>query len=343
MNMGRRLLSILIVSVVLAGAVIVFQYWSYRARPVIILATTTSLYDSGLLDYLNPRFLETSNVEIQVLAKGSGESIEIAKRGDVDIVLVHSRTLEEEFIASGYGVHRVGVMYNDFIIIGPKADPAQVSGLRDAELAFSKIRETGRLRRSFFVSRADRSGTHLKELEIWQSLGLNPSSSIEPWYVEAGSGMGVALRMANEKQAYILTDRGTWISFKDQLSNLKILVEGDQVLLNPYAAIPVNPEKHYHRNFKAAVIFVKFLISDEGQRLIGDFKKGEERLFWPMARDFQMAAQLGFPDQAKEVSWYDMQPFQFRQAAVPVAAALCSRTAHSYVTARSEVEFDGAR
>jgi len=343
MNMGRRLLSILIVSVVLAGAVIVFQYWSYRARPVIILATTTSLYDSGLLDYLNPRFLETSNVEIQVLAKGSGESIEIAKRGDVDIVLVHSRTLEEEFIASGYGVHRVGVMYNDFIIIGPKADPAQVSGLRDAKLAFSKIRETGRLRRSFFVSRADRSGTHLKELEIWQSLGLNPSSSIEPWYVEAGSGMGVALRMANEKQAYILTDRGTWISFKDQLSNLKILVEGDQVLLNPYAAIPVNPEKHYHRNFKAAVIFVKFLISDEGQRLIGDFKKGEERLFWPMARDFQMAAQLGFPDQAKEVSWYDMQPFQFRQAAVPVAAALCSRTAHSYVTARSEVEFDGAR
>jgi tungstate transport system substrate-binding protein len=320
-GVGRGLLPFFVVAAAaLAVAAMAYQHYSYRARQTMIMATTTSLYDSGLLDYLNQRFSEISNVDVQVLAKGSGESIEIARRGDVDLVLIHSRTLEEEFTASGHGVHRVGVMYNDFIIVGPRTDSAGISGLRDAKQAFLRIRENGRLRRSFYVSRADGSGTHLKELEIWRSLGLDPSSFAQPWYVEAGSGMGVTLRLANEKQAYALTDRGTWLSFKDQLSNLALLVEGDQALLNPYAAIPVNPEKHSHRNFGAAVSFVKFLISDEAQSLIGDFKKGNERLFWPLARDFQMAARLGFPNQPIEVAWYDLQPSQPRRAAASTAA-----------------------
>jgi len=331
-NIGRKILLIFTISVVVVGGAIAFQYQSYRARQILTLATTTSLYDSGLLDYLIPRFSEASNVEVRILAKGTGESIEIAKRGDVDMVLVHSRLLEEEFIAGGYGVHRVGVMYNDFIIVGPGEDPAQVSGLKDAKLAFSKIEEAGKSRRSVFVSRADRSGTHLKELEIWGSLGFKPSSSVETWYIEIGSGMGAALRMANEKRAYVLTDRGTWASFKDQLSNLKVLVEGDSVLLNPYAAILVNPMKHPHRNFKVAMAFVKFLVSEEGQSLIRDFRKGDERLFWPMARDFQRAAQLGFPDQAKEVSWYDTQTSPSGQIAILVAIILCSRMPYCYTT-----------
>ncbi len=333
MSTRRVILLIFITSVVVAGGAIAFLYQSYRARQILTLATTTSLYDSGLLGYLVPVFSDASNVEVRVLAKGTGESIEIAKRGDVDMVLVHSRVLEEEFVAGGYGVHRVGIMYNDFVIVGSKEDPAGVSGLGDAKLAFSKIRDTGRSRRSVFVSRADRSGTHLKELEIWESLGLMPSSSLEPWYVEAGSGMGATLRMANEKYAYVLTDRATWASFKDQLSNLKVLVEGDGILSNPYAAILVNPEKYPHRNFKAAVVFVKFLVSEEGQNLIKDFMIRSDHLFWPMARDFQRSAQLGFPDQAKELSWYDAQTSQSKRASVFVTIILCTRRPYCYTTA----------
>jgi len=305
----RLTVSITILVVLVAGGVLAVSYEYYHWRPMqyMILATTTSTYDSGLLDYLIPVFESKYNIQVRILSKGTGESIEIAKRGDVDVVLVHAKTLEEAFVNEGYGVHRVGVMYNDFIVIGPKNDPAGIKGITNATTAFHKIVETGNQGRAIFISRADRSGTNAKELEIWTKINVKPSNKTYSWYLEAGAGMGTVLRMTNEKQAYTLTDRGTWVAFRDQLKNLEVLVEKDIILLNPYGVIPVNPQKYPQRNYKAAVAFAKFLISEERQRLIADFKKEGETLFFPMARDFGKATQLGFPNQAQEVAWYDTQ------------------------------------
>jgi len=300
-------LSIILISVVGAVALAVYQYSQPQPKQRLILATTTSTYDSGLLDYLIPIFENRYNTEVQILSKGTGEAIEIAKRGDADVVLVHSKQLEEAFVNEGYGVHRVGIMYNDFIIIGPTNDPAGIKGLTNATQAFSKIMETGKQGKATFISRADKSGTNTKELEIWSKISVKPSNRTYSWYLEAGAGMGTVLRMSNEKQAYSLTDRATWISFKAQLTNLAVLVERDNLLLNPYAVIPVNPEKHLQRNFKTALTFAKFLVSDEGQNLIANFKKDGETLFFPIARDFNKANQLGFPNQAQEIAWYDSQ------------------------------------
>jgi len=305
----RLTVSITILVVLVAGGVLVvsYQYYHWRPTQYMILATTTSTYDSGLLDYLIPVFESKYNIQVRILSLGTGQAIEVAKRGDVDVVLVHAKALEEAFVNEGYGVHRVGVMYNDFIIIGPKNDPAGIKGMTDAAKAFRKIMEAGNQGRAIFISRADRSGTNAKELEIWANINMKPSNKTYSWYLEAGAGMGTILRMTNEKQAYTLTDRATWIAFKDQLNNLGVLVEKDTILLNPYGVIPVNPQKYPQRNYKVAVAFAKFLISEEGQRLIADFKKGDESLFFPIARDFGKAARLGFPNQAQEVAWYDTQ------------------------------------
>lgn len=305
----RQMVSIIVLVTLVAGGVlgVSYQYYHWRPTQYMTLATTTSTYDSGLLDYLIPVFESKYNVQVKILSLGTGQAIEVAKRGDADVVLVHARALEEAFIASGYGVHRVGVMYNDFIIIGPKNDPAGIKGITDAAKAFRKIMEAGNQGRAIFISRADRSGTNVKELEIWTKINVNPSNKTYSWYLEAGAGMGTVLRMTNEKQAYTLTDRATWVAFRDQLNNLEVLVEKDTALLNPYGVIPVNPQKYPQRNYKVAVAFAKFLISEEGQRLIAGFKKGGETLFFPIARDFGKAAQLGFPNQAQEVAWYDTQ------------------------------------
>ncbi len=275
-----------------------------------VLATTTSTYDSGLLDFILPVFEKQQNVKVSIISKGTGESIEIAKRGDADLVLVHSRKLEEQFVKDGYGVHRVGVMYNDFIIIGPIADPVGIAGGSNATFAFEQIAKAGTEGKAMFISRADRSGTNMLEVSIWDSIGLNPSNRSNTWYVEAGAGMGAVLRMTNEKNAYTLTDRATWLSFRSQLTRLTVLVEKDRILLNPYALILVNPDKYPQRNFKTAVALVKFMISDEGQRLIESFRKEDEALFFPIARDFQLAHSLGFPNQEYEVEWYDSQEIE---------------------------------
>jgi len=274
----RQMLSIIILVALVAGGVlgVSYQYYHWRPTQYMTLATTTSTYDSGLLDYLIPIFESKYNVQVKILSLGTGQAIEVAKRGDADVVLVHARALEEAFIASGYGVHRVGVMYNDFIIIGPKNDPAGIKDMTDAAKAFRKIMEAGKQGRAIFISRADKSGTNVKELEIWTKINVQPSNKTYSWYLEAGAGMGV-------------------------------LVEKDTALLNPYGVIPVNPQKYPQRNYKVAVAFAKFLISEEGQRLIAGFKKGGETLFFPIARDFGKAAQLGFPNQAQEVAWYDTQ------------------------------------
>jgi len=300
-------LSLVILAVLSATVFIAYQYSKPQPRQYLILATTTSTYDSGLLDYLIPIFESKYNTEVRVLPKGTGEAIEIAKRGDADVVLIHAKSLEETFVNQGYGVHRVGVMYNDFIIIGPTTDPAGIKGTTNATQAFAKIMQAGNQGKAIFISRADKSGTNLKELEIWARIGVNLSNRTQSWYLEAGAGMGTVLRMSNEKQAYSLTDRATWISFKDQLQNLAVLVEKDNILLNPYSVIPVNPEKYPQRNFKTAVTFAKFLVSEEGQKLIADFKKNGETLFFQMSRTFGKANQLGFPNQAEEIAWYDSQ------------------------------------
>ncbi|MEM4246528.1 MAG: substrate-binding domain-containing protein [Candidatus Bathyarchaeia archaeon] len=271
----------------------------------VVVASTTSTFDSGLFDYIIPHFEERYPVKVKVLAKGTGEAIEVAKRGDADLVLVHARSLEEAFVEEGYGIHRVCIMFNDFLIIGPWDDPAGVSGARDAEEGFARIAEAGRRGEAIFISRADRSGTHIKEIGLWEAAGGAPSGAAERWYFEAGSGMGAVIRMAEEKKAYTLTDRATWSTFQSQVRGLKPLVEGVPELANPYSVILVNPQRYPHRNYRFSVALVKFLISPEGQRLIGEFKKEGTALFTPVARDVDLARQLGFPEQAAELTWYD--------------------------------------
>jgi tungstate transport system substrate-binding protein len=278
------------------------------AGGTLVLATTTSTVDSGLLDYLLTVFESQYNVQVDVLSKGTGQALAIAAQGDADVVLVHSRTLELPFVAAGFGVHRVGVMYNDFIIIGPKNDPAGIASIKTATKAFEKIYQVaqqGPGNGVIFISRADKSGTNTKELSIWTKLTVSPGNESDTWYVEAGAGMGTVLRMANDMKAYTLTDRATWLTFQDQLTNLKILVQGDKTLLNPYAVIPVNPAKWPQRNYKLALIFAKFLISPAGQDLIGNYTKGGMATFIPIARNYTAAEALGFPDQPTEVAWYD--------------------------------------
>jgi len=305
MRISSRILLATAILIVVAVGLAANVYLQPRQKQQLILSTTTSTFDTGLLDYLIPLFEKKYDCQAKVLSKGTGESIEIAKRGDADVVLVHARDLEEAFVNDGYGVHRVGVMFNDFVIIGPTSDPARIKGSTNASLAFQKIAETGAKGKVIFISRADRSGTHTKELSIWAKINVKPSNRTFSWYLEAGAGMGTVLRMTNEKQAYSITDRGTWLAFRDQLSNLAIMTEKDAALLNPYAVILTNPERYPQRNYKMALAFAKFLVSPEGQALIADFKKNGEILFFPMARDFKMAHELGFPNQEQEIAWYD--------------------------------------
>jgi len=273
----------------------------------ILLATTTSTYDSGLLDYLMPKFESKYNVKVNIISVGTGQAIETAKRGDADLVLVHSKKLELEFINSTFGIHRVGIMYNDFMIIGPASDPAEIKDLTNATEAFKRIADKGAEGKAVFVSRADKSGTNTLELSIWSTLGITPSNKTQTWYVEAVNSMGVVLRMSNELGAYTLTDRATWTTFRSQLTNMVVLVQGDKILLNPYAIILVNPEKYPQRNYRGALVLAQFMISEEGQNLIAGFTKEGEVLFKTIARNLELAKSLGFPDQENELAWYDAQ------------------------------------
>jgi len=303
---SKILIAIIILAVAVVSVLASEQYLSSQ-KSVIVLATTTSTYDSGLLDYLMPKFESKYGVEVHIISVGTGQAIEIAKRGDADLVLVHSKKLELEFINSAYGIHRVGVMYNDFMVIGPMSDPARIKGLTNATEAFKRISDKGAEGNAIFISRADKSGTNTLELSIWSTLGMAPSNKTQAWYLEAGASMGTVLRMSNEKGAYTLTDRATWTSFKNQLTNMAVLVQGDKILLNPYAVILVNPEKYPQRNYKGALLLAQFMISEEGQNLIAGFTKEGETLFKSIARDLESAQKLGFPDQGNELAWYDAQ------------------------------------
>lgn len=271
MNITMKSSTLLIMALILA-LVAGLSYSSYfPAKGKVILATTTSTYDSGLLDYLLPNFEREKNVEVQVIAVGTGQAIEMARRGDADVILVHSPSDEKKLVEEGYGVDRRCIMYNDFLIIGPERDPAKIKGLKAWE-AFRDIY----LSKSTFISRGDESGTHKKEKLIWNITGLKPGGE---WYIEVGGGMGDTLRIADEKQAYTLTDRGTYASMLDKVS-LVILVEGDKTLLNPYGIIRVNSSKRL--NSPLALVFSDYLLSKEGQDRIGGFKKNGVQLFYPL-------------------------------------------------------------
>ena len=246
------------------------------------VATTTSLYDTGLWGYLEPMFEEKYEIELDVMYAGTGIALEYGMRGDVNIITVHSKSREEQFVAEGYGVERVPFAYNYFLIVGPESDPAGIKGM-SPEDAFSKLMETGS---GGFVSRGDDSGTHSKEKAIWKKAGFDYETvqKAGEWYIEAGRGMGPTLLMASEKQAYTLSDTGTFLSYKGKIELVPIVDEGD-ILLNVYSAIAVNPEKHTETNIEMANNLIDFLISPETQRLIGDYGVEEYgmQLFTPCA------------------------------------------------------------
>ncbi|NLG27548.1 MAG: solute-binding protein [Chloroflexi bacterium] len=247
----------------------------------LILATTTSTADTGLLDYLLPEFEAANNVKVQVVAVGTGQALAIGKNGDADVLLVHDRPNEDKFVADGFGVNRQDVMYNDFVILGPENDPAGIKGL-DASAALAKIAEA----KATFCSRGDKSGTHSKELSVWSAAGITPEGD---WYLSLGQGMGDTLTVTNEKLAYTLSDRGTWLSRMDSL-DLTVLVEGDPVLFNPYGVIAVNPEKWANVQFEAATAFIEWLTSVETQQRITDFKHASgQSLFIPDSEAWRAA------------------------------------------------------
>jgi tungstate transport system substrate-binding protein len=243
----------------------------------ITVASTTSTEQSGLFGFLLPRFTAKTGIQVKVVAVGTGQALDIGRRGDADVVFVHDRPAEDKFMAEGFGVKRFDVMYNDFIVIGPRADPAHIGGGKDVLEALRKIAAA----KAPFVSRGDKSGTHQAELRYWKDAGIavDPASG---WYREIGQGMGPALNIASSTDAYLLADRGTWLSFRNR-GTLAILVEGDRRLFNQYGVMLVNPAKHPKVKVADGQAFVDWLISAEGQRTIADYKIGGQQLFFPNA------------------------------------------------------------
>ena len=267
----------LIVAVALAAAVFAAPQTVAQDRSIIV-ASTTSTQDSGLFGHLLPIFTAKTGIEVKVIAQGTGQALDTARRGDADVVFVHAKAAEEKFLAEGFGVKRYPVMYNDFVLIGPKSDPAHIKGAKDIVAALKTIREKA----APFVSRGDRSGTHIAELNLWKSAGIDIAADKGPWYRDIGQGMGAALNTASAMNAYVLSDRGTWLSFKNR-GDLDIVVEGDQRLFNQYGVMLVNPEKHPHVKKEWGQAFVDWLISPEGQKAIADYKIEGKQLFFPNA------------------------------------------------------------
>lgn len=248
-------------------------------KPFITVASTTSTEQSGLFGHLLPRFTAKTGIEVRVVALGTGQALKLGERGDADVVFVHDRPAEEAFLKAGFGVDRRDVMYNDFIVVGPKADPARVAGGKDVVAAFKTIAAA----KAPFVSRGDDSGTHKAELRLWQDAGVDLATARGPWYRETGSGMGPALNTAAGMDAYILADRGTWLNFKNR-GTLGIVVEGDARLFNQYGVMLVNPARHPHVKAAQGRTFMDWLTSGEGQQAIADYKIGGEQLFFANAR-----------------------------------------------------------
>jgi tungstate transport system substrate-binding protein len=270
---------VLIIVILSASIVTTPLVSSVSAETRIRCASTTSTQNSGLFDYILPIFKKKTGITVDVVAVGTGAAIEIGKRGDADVVFVHAKQLELKALEEGYFVNRHDVMYNDFVIIGPPDDPAAIKGLKSAVVAFRKIARGGHT----FVSRGDRSGTNIKELAIWKEAGIDPKG--QKWYLEVGQGMEKTERIANEKSAYTLTDRGTWLATmdKDRL-DMTVLLAGDPILFNQYGVMVANPAKYKHVKYREAMEFVNWLISNEGQRTIASYKRKGNQLFFPDAK-----------------------------------------------------------
>jgi len=244
----------------------------------ITVSSTTSTQDSGLFGHLLPLFKQKSGIEVRVVSQGTGQALDTGRRGDADVVFVHARAQEDKFVAEGFGVERKPVMYNDFVLIGPKSDPAGIRGTKDISVALKAIAD----KQAAFVSRGDKSGTHSAELALWKVAGLDLEKAKGAWYREIGQGMGAALKTAGAMNAYVLADRGTWISFKNR-GELEITVEGDKRLFNQYGVILVNPAKHAHVKKSDGQAFVDWLVSPEGQAAINAYKIEGQQLFFANA------------------------------------------------------------
>jgi tungstate transport system substrate-binding protein len=246
----------------------------------IVVASTTSTQDSGLFGHILPLFKQKTGIEVKVVAQGTGQALDTGRRGDADVVFVHAKSAEEKFLAEGQGVKRYPVMYNDFVLIGPKSDPAGIKGMKDVGAALKAIMA----RAAPFISRGDRSGTHVAEINLWKASGIDIEQEKGPWYKSVGQGMGAALNTAGASNAYVLSDRGTWLSFKNK-GDLEIIVEGDKKLFNQYGVMLVNPAKHPNVKKELGQAFIDWLISPEGQKAIADYKINGEQLFYPNAED----------------------------------------------------------
>jgi tungstate transport system substrate-binding protein len=244
----------------------------------IVVASTTSTQDSGLFGHILPMFKAKTGIEVKIIAQGTGQALDTARRGDADVVFVHARPQEEKFVTDGDGVKRFDVMYNDFVLIGPKSDPAKIASGKDIVAALGAISRTGAL----FISRGDRSGTHAAELALWKAANIDPQAGKGAWYREIGQGMGAALNMASSQNAYVLSDRGTWISFKNK-GDLVISVDGDVKMFNPYGVILVNPAKHAHVKKGDGQKFIDWLVSRDGQAAIASYQIEGQQLFFPSA------------------------------------------------------------
>ena len=251
----------------------------------IVVASTTSTQDSGLFGHILPLFKQKTGIDVKVVAQGTGQALDTARRGDADVVFVHAKSAEQKFLDEGFGVKRYPVMYNDFVLIGPKGDPAGIKGGKDIVKALTTIKEKA----APFISRGDRSGTHVAELNLWKVAGIDiakekESKQLGPWYRDIGQGMGAALNTASASNAYVLSDRGTWLSFKNR-GDLGIVVEGDKRLFNQYGVMLVNPAKHATVKKDLGQQFIDWLVSPEGQKAIADYKINGEQLFYPNATD----------------------------------------------------------
>ncbi|WP_025037751.1 substrate-binding domain-containing protein [Bradyrhizobium sp. DOA9] len=260
------------------GAVLLWSTIAFAQDRTITVASTTSTEQSGLFGHLLPLFAKAEGIGVKVVAVGTGQALDIGRRGDADVVFVHDKPAEDKFMSEGQGVKRFDVMYNDFVIIGPKSDPAQISGSKDVAEALRKIAAA----KAPFISRGDKSGTHAAELRLWKEAGVDLSAGKDTWYREIGQGMGPALNMASSSNAYLLSDRGTWLSFKNR-GELAILTEGDKRLFNQYGVMLVNPEKHPNVKAKEGKAFIDWLVSPQGQDAIAGYKVGGEQLFFPNA------------------------------------------------------------
>jgi tungstate transport system substrate-binding protein len=278
MNRWRHFFKASTVALLIAGAALASGRANAQEKSIVV-ASTTSTQDSGLFGYLLPIVEEKTGIVVNVLAQGTGQALDTARRGDADVVFVHAKSAEEKFLAEGFSLKRYPVMYNDFVLIGPKDDPAGVKA-KDILMALQTIRARG----APFISRGDRSGTNIAELALWKEAGIDIANDKGPWYKEIGQGMGAALNMASASNAYVLSDRGTWLAFQNR-GDLAIVVEGDKRLFNQYGVMLVNPSKYPSVKKDLGQQFIDWLISPEGQNVVAGYKINGQQLFYPNAND----------------------------------------------------------